>query len=223
MKARDIAAVFSMALGTAALTVLISLGGSLNADDREKSADNVIQPKLKSQGVEFSLTAAADQVFKSGIEPALLLKAVNTGDSATNASVEIVMNASAPVSKFSRMISIPKPIWRHRCSVALGPHETKTLQLATATQLPPNQTIEIILTPPNPQQSADIVKAGPGGVRYVSAENLGELAAVRARVASSQAQSGFPTVNDLTFPNAVVALTFSTVPPPQNNNAAAVK
>jgi hypothetical protein len=184
MKTTDLAIISSAALVTATLTVGVFMPHSLDAGDN--SAPEIItQPKLVSNGVEFTLTAVEHHVFQAGDEPAFVLKAVNTTGKDADGTVLVSMSSMGPSSPLSRMPAFPQMFWQKPCSLTLKPDETKIILLATATKLPAGRTITVKLQPDNPQAAnANEKPAAPMLVR----------------------------IND---PSAIVAMSFSTLPPAQ--------
>ena len=191
MKTNDLAIISSVAFATAALTVAFFLPSSLNAGNDTAPAQ-IVQPKLVSHGVEFTLAAVEHQTFKAGDEPAFELKAANTTAENADASVLVSMTTMAPPSRMSRMVVVAAPLWQKTCPVTLKPNETKVIALDTTTKLPQNSTINIILETASPQE------AGVNG----------------------QSKPQF-VVTTTSSPSAVVALSYSTLQPVQTAKAVA--
>jgi len=184
MKMKDFAIIGSATLVTATLTVAAFLPNSLNAGD-DTAPEKIAQPKLVSNGVEFTLAAVDHQTFKAGDEPAFDLRAVNTVGKDVDAAVLVSMTAMAPPSKLSRMLTYPQMLWQKSCPLTLKPNETKIISLTTGTKLPPNSMINVKLQPVDPQDANANEKAnGPMPVK----------------------------INDT---SAIVAVSFSTLPPAQ--------
>ena len=127
--------------------------------------------------------AVEPQTFKAGDEPAFDLKAVNTSGKDVDAVVLVSMTAMAPSSMRSRMLALPQMLWQKSCPLTLKPNETKIISLATATKLPPNSTINVRLQPVDPP------------------------------AASANKPSDGPVPVKINAPSAIVALSFSTLPP----------
>jgi hypothetical protein len=185
MKTNDLAIISSVAFATAALTVAFFLPGSLNAGNDTAPAQ-IIQPRLVSHGVEFTLTAVEHQTFKAGDEPAFELKAVNTAAENVDATVLVCMTSMAPSSRLSRMVAMPQMLWQKTCPVTLKPNETKVIALDSTTKLPQNSTINVILQMASPQEASANEQPRPQMI---------------ARTTSS--------------PSTVVALSYSTLQPAQ--------
>ena len=148
MKTNNFTAIGSAALVTATLTVALFLPGFLNAGDDSGSATaKIAQPKLVSNGVQFTLSAHGSQVYKAGDTPKFELMAANTTSQATDLSVRIYMTATSPQNRASRMVVMPAKIWEKTCHLTLNPNETKTVAIKTDTKLPANSTIEVLLAP----------------------------------------------------------------------------
>lgn len=152
MKTKDLAIIGSVAFATATLTVAFFLPNSLNAGNDAAPAQ-IVQPRLVSNGMEFTLAAAEHQTFKAGDEPSFELKAVNTTAENADATVLVSMTSMAPPSRMSRMVVGAAPIWKKSCPVTLKPNETKVIALDTMTKLPQNSTINIVLQITSPQEA----------------------------------------------------------------------
>jgi hypothetical protein len=187
MKIKDLAIIGSAALVTATLTVAVFLPNLLNADN-DSAPDKIAQPKLVSQGVEFTVTSVNGQTFKAGEESSFNLKAVNTTGKDVDTTVDITMTSMAPASKLSRMPAFPQTLWQKTCSLTLKPNETKIVSLATDKILPPNSTINIKLEPVDSQD------------------------------ASVNEKPNSPMIFKINGPSAIVAVSFSTLLPAQTPN-----
>lgn len=192
MKTNDLAIISSVALTTAALTVAFLLPGSLNAGNDNAPAQ-IVQPKVVSNGVEFTLTAVDGKTFKAGDEPAFELKAVNTTAENAEATVNVSMTSMAPQSRISRMVMIPQPFWQKSCPVTLKPNETKTIALDTKTKLPENSTINVMLGTALPQASVGNQQTKP--VTVVNAVTLPFMVVALTYSTLQTAQSAKPAVN----------------------------
>ena len=187
MNTQDFSIISSVALATATLTVAVFLPNSLDAGN-DSAPQQITQPKLVSHGVEFTLAAPNNRTFKTGDEPAFDLNAVNTSGEDAAVDVQISMTSMAPSSRFSRMPAFPQTLWQKSCSVTLKPHETKVISIATATKLPANRTIDVMLQPVNPQDANAVEK--PATQTFTKAGG----------------------------PSAIVAMSFSTISPAQGTN-----
>jgi len=185
MKTKDLAIIGSVAFATATLTVAFFLPNSLNAGNDAAPAQ-IVQPRLVSNGIEFTLAAVEHQTFKAGDEPAFELKAINTTAENADATVLVSMTSMAPPSAFSRLVGIPAPLWEKTCPVTLKPNETKVIALDTTTKLPQNSTINLILRTASPQETGPNAQPKPQMV-----------------------------VTTTSNPSAVVALSYSTLQPAQ--------
>jgi hypothetical protein len=188
MNTKDLAIISSVALATATLTVAAFLPNSLDAGD-DNAPKQILQPKLVSHGIEFTLEAAEHQAFKTGDEPAFNLKAVNTTNKEAQTSVLVTMTSMSPSSKFSRMLALPETLWQKSCPVILKPDETMVIPLTTATKLPPDRMIDVRLQLENPR-----------------AASTNETVVARK----------FAFVTD---PSAIVVMNFSTVTPAKGINS----
>jgi len=146
MKAKDILTIASVACGTATLTVMLLWSASLEAgNEAETLSPTVVKPKLVSHGVEITLDAAGGQTFKAWEEPTFDLQAFNPTAEPVSVTVRLSMTAASPRDVMSRVIRLPSVLWQHKQTLALNPHETKTIPVSTRTKLPPNNLISVNL------------------------------------------------------------------------------
>lgn len=145
MKTNDLLIISTVALGTAALTVLTLWPGTVDAGNDAVVQAEIAQPKFVAHGLELSLAPANGRVPKAGETPVFQLKAVSLTNLASSISVRVSMNASAPADALSRAIRIPTVLWVDERSFTVGPGETKLIALACGTNLPPNKFINVTL------------------------------------------------------------------------------
>ena len=146
MKAKDILAIGTVALGTATLTVLAlwSPGLEAGAEDNVLAA-KIAKPKLIADGVEMTLTAAGGQNFTMGEEPVYDLTAINTTGEPVTTTIQLSMTASSPRDINSRVARLPALLCRQEETLRLTANESKTIHLATRTKLPANSMIFVSL------------------------------------------------------------------------------
>ena len=143
MKWQDLLAVAAVAAVTMAFT-LVAFGptGVGAGDDVPALRAEIVQPKLASQGCEFTLKTDKP-AYQPGETPTLELAATNPTDKPVETSVWLNITASSPRDMLSRMPIIPKPIWIHECKLTLQPGETKTVSVTADVKLPAGQSIAI--------------------------------------------------------------------------------
>jgi hypothetical protein len=143
MKWQDVLAVAAVAAVTMAFT-LVAFGptGVGAGDDVQALRAEIVQPKLTSQGCEFTLKTDKP-VYRPGETPTLELTAANPTDMPVETTVWLNITATSPRDMISRMAVIPKPIWIHECKLTLQPGETKTVSVTADVQLPVGQSIGI--------------------------------------------------------------------------------
>ncbi len=143
MKRQDLLAVVAVAAVTMAFA-LVAFGpaGVGAGDDVPVLKAEIIQPKLTSQGCEFTLKTDKP-AYRPGETPVLELTATNPTDKAVEASVWLQITASSPADMLSRMPVMPKPIWIHQHKLALQPGETKTASVTADVKLPAGQSVAI--------------------------------------------------------------------------------
>jgi hypothetical protein len=198
MKTNNLLCITTAAVATAALTVAIFGGGSMEAgDDSASAGPEVAHPKLTIKGVDLSLAAAGAGVVHAGDQPTYEIKAVNTTDQPATVDVCLSMTATPPILTMSRLVRMPECIWTTNESLQLNARETKTLTVETRTGLPTNSLIAVHLSDLNANQSGQ-----PNGI-FVSNISMSDptvrpIANVNSFVPNFQALG-------------IVALNFSTV------------
>ena len=168
MKTKDLLAITTVALGTAALTVVTFWSGPIDAGiEAEGPTTKITHPKLKCNEVEFSVAHRGLWAIKAGDRPEFQLTAINTTKQPRTAKVEIIMSASPPVSALSRTIAMPRVLWRREQEVTLNPDETRVIPLSVGTNTPANSNVSIRLADMSPSV-AQVTKA-PGEIPFKSA------------------------------------------------------
>jgi len=179
MKTNNFTAIGSAALVTATLTVGLFLPGFVSAgNDSDSATAKIAQPKLVAHGVQFTLTAVGNQVFKAGDKPVFELTATNTTSQATDVSVRIFMTATSPQNRLSRMPSFPSKLWEKTCSLTLSPNEIKDVVLNTVAIPPANSTIKVLLAPVDENVSAEPVAQGRTAGGILSANDSSAIVAL---------------------------------------------
>ena len=154
MKTKDLMTITSIALGTAALTVIAFWSGPLEAGaEADALAAKIQKPKLLSHGIEMTLAALDGRTFKAGEEPSFVLTAVNPSAETAAVTVRIAMTASSPADMMSRVPRLPSALWHEQQTLMLKPHETKVLPLSVPKKLPANSMIAVSLQERDPLQT----------------------------------------------------------------------
>jgi hypothetical protein len=136
-------------LAAAAVTVAVTLGlaalwdgGSVHAGPSIKPV--ITQPQFTSHGCTFILKT--DQpTYEAGQSPVIEVTATNPTDKPVDASVWVTVTSTAPMSRRSRMLTLPATLWSHQYDFSLKPGESKPLGATCAAKLPAGQEIRIIL------------------------------------------------------------------------------
>ena len=168
MQTKNLVSITTVALATALVTVVMCWSGSMEAGSGTDAAvPTIATPKLVSHGVEMTLAAAEGRIFKTGDAPAFDLKAVNTTDNPVTVQVGVVMTATAPADRMSRVLVMPTNLWQEHRELVLQPHETKQVTVATQTKLPAGKLVSVRLqasTVAANQSVAQLAKAAPAGI-----------------------------------------------------------
>lgn len=184
MKTNDLLIISTVALGTAALTVLTLWPGTVDAGNDAIVQAKISQPKFLANGLALTLAPANGRVPKVGEAPVFELKAVSLTNLTSSISVRVSMNASSPADALSRAIRIPTVLWADERSFTVGPGETKTISMACTINLPPNKFINVTLQDVQSHENPTLTRS--------------------SLVAQIPGHSGFPG-------SGMVALSFSTV------------
>ena len=146
MKTKDILAITTVALGTAALTVTTFWSGPIDAGvEIEGAAIKINQPKLVCRDIELSVTHPGAQAIKAGEQPAFELAAFNTSKADKTAKVCVMLTCTAPTSPLSRTIAMPTTLWKQEEVLTLKAGETRLVPLTVTTSLPANSLFSIQL------------------------------------------------------------------------------
>jgi hypothetical protein len=124
MKMRDAGVVLVAAVATLAVGI-----AARRATSRAVAAEQgKEQPSLTVDGVVLTL-ATEKAAYKAGEKPVLRLAATNTRGRAASARVTVVMTTMERLSPMSRRMPVARKAWSFPCDIALGPRETKRLDL----------------------------------------------------------------------------------------------
>lgn len=139
MKARDLLVVGLCALSTVAICEVLFPASWANANPDEYQVTASATPVLELQDAELSLKTDKP-VYRPGDKPVVTLKAVNHSDQPVSVKVKTRLFAMAPSSPMSRMVTMPRELWKQDCLVALKANETRTFTLETGAQIPKGVT-----------------------------------------------------------------------------------
>jgi hypothetical protein len=146
MKRNDWLTVTSVAVVTAALTILSNYGGSLNAGaDNDQPAPRIENPMWLLHGVELTVQAKDRRAFKAGDQPEFEFKAVNTTDKPATLAVNVDLLSTPEINRLSRTMPVPTSVWREPRTFTLAPKETKSMAIATKTELAANKMFSVTL------------------------------------------------------------------------------
>ena len=146
-------------LGTAAVTAVLTLAllaprGSVQAGPAVQPV--IAQPQLTSHGCTFSLKTDKT-AYEAGEKPVVEVTASNPTDKPVSASVWVTVTATAPTSRMSRMLAMPRVLWSHEYAFTLPADGTKSLT-ADCEALPAGQNVAILLS----DQQNSILAGGIG-------------------------------------------------------------
>ena len=147
MKLRNVLTVLGTAAVTAALTLMLFAPRGDSAQAGPIVQPVIAQPQLTSQGCTFTLKT--DKVnYEAGQSPKIEVKAINPTNHPINATVSVIVTATSPTSRMSRMLPIPTIVWSHEFAFNLAPDETKSLNAGCA-PLPAGGSVSITLSDQN--------------------------------------------------------------------------
>ncbi len=144
MTRRDLLMIGTWAAAAFGLTLAVTLPSRLEAVDASANAKIAI-PTLTANGCQLSVRCADAQTLKAGDQPVLDLVATNTTDASVEFKCNVTMAASQPPSCASRVMPMPRSIWKMEQTIALAPHESRTIKVETRTPLPNGTSISITL------------------------------------------------------------------------------
>ncbi|MHB1034391.1 MAG: hypothetical protein ACYC35_12530 [Pirellulales bacterium] len=149
MKLQDLMTVLGIA-GVTAAFALVAFGpqGVGAVDGPTKIKPIFTQPEFKSQECVFSLKTDKE-TYEAGQSPTFTVTVSNPTEKPAEATVWIVVSASAPMSRLARMLPIPESVWSHKLTVNLKPGETRKETIETKLSLPAGKDISITLSDKN--------------------------------------------------------------------------
>jgi hypothetical protein len=148
IKAKEAATVLVTAAVTMAVVVVLLWPMGMGAAE-QPAAPRVLQPTMTIGTCRFTMEAALPST-EPGAKPSLTLKVVNTGQTAAEATVWVVVSATRPASPMSRRMEMPSTVWTHKCTVSLAAGAAQTLTVPIAIPLPEGQSITISMTDQEP-------------------------------------------------------------------------
>ena len=148
IKVREAATVLMTAAVTMAIVVVLLWPMGMGAAE-QPAALRVLQPTMTIGACRFTMEAAQLST-EPGATPSVTLKVVNTGQTAAEATVWVVVSATRPASPMSRRLEMPRTVWTHKCTVSLAPGAAQTLTVPIDAQLPEGESLTISMTDKEP-------------------------------------------------------------------------
>lgn len=149
MKTKDWLTITSVALGTAALTVVTFWPGPMDAGvEAEGPAIKIAQPKLDCDGLELSVTHPGGEPIKAGDRPNFELTAMNKSEGTKTAKFAVRMTAVSAANMLSRVPRMPLVLWQQDQILTLKAGETRVVSLNT-TNVPANNQVTVVLSTVN--------------------------------------------------------------------------
>jgi len=147
MKVKDILAVLGVAAATTAFAVGLLGPGRVGATSKpEGITPTIAQPELTIDGCVFTLKT--DKVtYKAGETLVIHVRASNPSDKPAKREVWVRLSAFSPPSPLSRIALPAQPLGIEKYLVFdLQPRETKTVKLASETELPVGKAVLISMS-----------------------------------------------------------------------------
>jgi hypothetical protein len=132
------------AVATVAVTLALASPWDSSAQAGPAIKLSIAQPKLTSQGCTFVLTTDRAS-YEAGESPVIEVTATNPTDKPVDASVWVTVTGTSPLSRRSRMLTLPSTLWSHQYTFSLKPGESKPLSAKCEAKLPAGQDVRIIL------------------------------------------------------------------------------
>jgi hypothetical protein len=136
-------------LAAAAVTVAVVLGLAALCDGGSAWAGPTVtpviaQPQFSAQGCTFVLKTDKPS-YEAGESPVIEVTATNPTSQSVDASVWVTVTSTAPMSRRTRMLTLPAALWSHKYDFTLAPGESKPLSATCQAKLPAGQVVNIIL------------------------------------------------------------------------------
>jgi hypothetical protein len=145
MKTKDLLTMATVALGTAALTVVTFWSNRIEAgSEGEVLAPAMTTQKWVSHGVEMTLAPEKGRGLKAGDAPVFELKAINRTNASASVCVRLVMSCSSPANPLSRTVTLPRVLWQDERLLTFKAGETQVVSFPTQTHLPAN--VEVLVS-----------------------------------------------------------------------------
>lgn len=143
MIARNLFSITSIALTTAATTLLIICPVLLDAEEETGSITPIIaNPTLNVDGSQITLFADKES-YELGDKPQLTLTAINPTDKRIAPKLRVEIAATSPMSRMSRVVAMPESLWIKESQIVLQPGETREIVLSPEISLPEGKTLTI--------------------------------------------------------------------------------
>ena len=148
IKVREAATVLMTAAVTMAVVAVLLWPMGMGAAE-QPAAPRVLQPTITIGTCRFTMETAQPST-EPGAKPSVTLKAVNTGKTAAEATAWVVVSATRPESKMSRVPVMPRTVWTHKCTVSLAAGAAQTLTVPIDAPLPEGESLTISMTDKEP-------------------------------------------------------------------------
>ena len=132
MKWRDAGGVLGTALVTASVAVALLWMGQAVAKEGEQP--EIQWPVLRHAGCQITLRADKT-AYSPGEEPVVRLTAYNPAGSPASIEATLQMLVRPMMAVISRRMPSSKRTWEHKCRIALGAGERKTLTIPTGAKV----------------------------------------------------------------------------------------
>ena len=143
---RNVLTVLGSAAATAALTLTLAVPRVESVAEAGPAIKPVIaRPQLTSQRCTFVLKTDKE-TYEAGESPVVEVTASNLTERRVQATVWVSLSATAPLSRLSRTLAMPRPLWTQDLAFDLGPGETKSMRATCKTPLPAGQDVRIVLS-----------------------------------------------------------------------------
>jgi hypothetical protein len=142
---RNFMTVIGTAVVTAALTLTLAAPQGDNVALAGPAVKPVIaRPQLTSHGCTFMLKTDKAS-YEAEESPVIEVTASNPTDKPVNATVWVNITSTAPTSRLSRMLAVPRSLWSQDFAFSLKAGETKSMSATCQAKLPAGQDVRIIL------------------------------------------------------------------------------
>jgi len=136
MNRRELAVTGLIALGTAALALVLSWpAGSVAVDPTGMGAPEIVWPSLSAGNAQITLRTT-EPTLAPGDSPVIVLDVTSTTGSSVELDGVVRMMAQAPPNPDARSIALPTAAWQQPCKLTTDGCDTNSILLPVSVKVP---------------------------------------------------------------------------------------